>query len=130
MGDLGRLSRTRMKSIRRESSMKIAIIGCGNIGAGIAKRLSKQHQILLYDRDLKWAEEIAHEGHGQACKQIKEAIQPADYVILAIKPQNLEEIADSINASIRSHQILISPLAGTSLLTLKEYFETPTVVRI
>lgn len=99
--------------------MKIAIIGCGNMGGAIAERLSKDHELYLYDRHPEKME------HGKACKTIEEAVDQAETVILAIKPQGL----NAVKFSLRENQLLISILAGTSIAALKELFPKAKIVR-
>ena len=36
--------------------MKIAIIGCGNMGGGLAMLLSKKNELFLYNRSFEKAE--------------------------------------------------------------------------
>jgi pyrroline-5-carboxylate reductase len=111
--------------------MQITIIGCGNIGTGIARRLSSQQgKICLYDRDPIWTHVLSKEINGHPCCEVKEAIAHADLIILAVKPQNLEDVAHSIQSVLSSDQILVSLLAGTSIETLKEYFDRPLLVRM
>ena len=40
--------------------MQIAIIGCGNMGGGLAQRLSQTNQLFLYDHHMEKAEHLAH----------------------------------------------------------------------
>lgn len=99
--------------------MKIAIIGCGNMGGAIAERLSKDHELYLYDRHPEKMQS------GKACKTIEEAVDQAETVILAIKPQGLK----AVKFSLRDNQLLISILAGTSIAALKELFPKAKIVR-
>lgn len=112
--------------------MKIAILGCGNIGTGLAQRLSQSNQIslLLYDRDTLRMQALARETQGMACQHPHEAITQADWIILAVKPQSLKEVAEQTAAAFTPNQILISLLAGISLSTLQRYFSTPCIVRM
>lgn len=110
--------------------MRIAIIGCGNMGAAFARRLSKSHDLFLFDHAAEKAKKLAREKYGQAVDSMGQAIHKADAVILAIKPQNLEEAALAIKKELKKGQILISMLGGVPLLVLKKYFPANPVVRI
>jgi pyrroline-5-carboxylate reductase len=110
--------------------MGIAIIGCGNMGAGIAKCLSPHQELFFYDRDFKRASHLAHEGYGRACKQIGEVVTQAKIIILAVKPQNLEDVSSHIAAQLHSHHTVISLLAGVSLSVLRKYFSHCHIVRM
>lgn len=109
--------------------MNIAIIGCGNIGSGIAKRLVNCSSY-LYDRDFEWTKELEREGFGIACRTIEDAIHPAEYIFLSVKPQNLYEVAEIMKPHLKSHQILVSALAGVTIATLEKHFPTCQVVRM
>lgn len=107
--------------------MKIAIIGCGNMGSGIARRLSPSHHLSLYDRNQRKVEALVCEGCGLSCSSAEVALASAEVVILAIKPQNLAEIA----LPLRKDQLLVSLLAGTPLSKLKRVFsEKASMVRM
>lgn len=110
--------------------MQIAIIGCGNIGTGIAKRLSGHHEIFLFDRDYQWTKELEKDGFGKACQNTSEAIQSAEYIFLTVKPQNLKEISEQIKPFIQKKHVLISALAGTAIETLEKHFPQCQVIRM
>ena len=110
--------------------MKIAMIGCGTMGKGIAQRLSSSHTIFLYDRNIEKTKKIEQEGHGIACLEFSESVKSADIVILAVKPSSLNEISDLMSRSVASSQMLISLLTGTSIALIKERFPRHRVVRM
>jgi pyrroline-5-carboxylate reductase len=107
--------------------MKISIIGCGNMGSGIARRLAKEHQLSLIDRTYKRTEALANEIGARPCKSIEEVVAEADVIILAIKPQSLNEIAD---LKLSEKQLLISLLAGINSKTLKQHFGHAHILRM
>lgn len=110
--------------------MHIAIIGCGNMGTALAELLSPFHCMLLYDRDWKWTQELSKQVSGKACQNIHEAIEEAEIIFLAIKPQNLKEIVPSMQPHLKKEQILISLLAGTPLSILQHEFSKSMIIRI
>lgn len=110
--------------------MRIAIIGCGNMGRGLAQRLSQMHHLFLYDRNPKKAGHLAQEGYGQACTEMKEALHHGEVIILAVKPQNIEEVARLMGNDLQNNQIIISLLAGTPLAVLRRFFPAIHIVRM
>lgn len=110
--------------------MRIAIIGCGNMGTGLAELLSPFHDMFLLDRDWKWTQELSQKAKGKPCQNLHEAIEQAEVIFLAIKPQNLQEIAASLAPLLKNGQIIISLLAGTPLVILQHYFPNAILVRI
>lgn len=110
--------------------MRITIIGCGNMGTAFAKGLSSYHEIGLYDINPQKAEAVAQVVSGKAFQQIKEAVEWAEAVILAIKPQSLYEVVPFLYESMDENQILFSLLAGTSLETLRNHLPYCQVIRL
>lgn len=110
--------------------MKITIIGCGNMGRGMAQRLSQTNQIVLYDHNHEKAELLAEQGYGKASKDILNALHSAEMIILAVKPQNLQKLAESIKGELKNSQTVVSLLAGTTFNTLESYFPTARIVRM
>lgn len=110
--------------------MHIAIIGCGNMGKALGEKLGSTNQLYFYDHNPEKGEILEKNGFGKACKNIQEAINHAETVILAIKPQNFNESATIIGKELKKGQIVISLLAGTTLSTLKHSFPETTIVRM
>lgn len=110
--------------------MKIAIIGCGNMGGAIAKGLSKTNQLFLYDRHIEKTEKLAHEGCGKACKGISEAVDAAEVIILAIKPQDISQLAKTLKDSLKNNQTVISLLAGVTIESLMQLFPGKSIIRM
>jgi pyrroline-5-carboxylate reductase len=110
--------------------MKIAVIGCGNMGKGLVKRLSTTSQVSFYDRNPEKTSKLEQEGFGKAYSDCTQMIKNADMVILAVKPQNLKEAATLIGNNLNEHQTLVSLLTGTSVELLKGFFPAPTIVRM
>jgi len=102
--------------------MLIAIIGCGNMGGGIAKRLSPHHKLLLYDRNIEKAAALEANGNGQYMLSIEETVERADVIILATKPQNIDEIAGLLSHYLTERDVLVSLLSGVTLEQLSNYF--------
>lgn len=110
--------------------MQITIIGCGNMGKGLAQRLSVTNQLYFYDHHIEKAEILEQEGYGKACRDIQEAFHHTEIVILAVKPHNLKEAAPLMGKELKKEHIVISLLAGTSIEVLKRSFPSVTIVRM
>lgn len=97
------------------------------MGSGIARRLANENQLALYDVDAQQVHELANELKAHHCKTGEEAIAASDIIILAVKPQNLKDIAA---LKFKPKQLLISILAGTNIQTLKGIFPSVGIVRL
>ena len=110
--------------------MKITIIGCGNMGRALAKRLSEENQLFLYDHHIEHAESIERDGFGKAYKDIEDALNASEMIILAVKPQNLKQVTASFKDSLKENTMMVSLLAGTPITALKECFPSGNIIRM
>lgn len=110
--------------------MQITIIGCGNMGKGLAKMLAEKNQLHFYDHHIDKSEELEQKGYGKSYRNIQDALHCSELVILAIKPQNLKEAASLIGKELITDQIFVSLLAGTPIRILKGFFPDLRIVRM
>lgn len=110
--------------------MNIGIIGCGQMGRAFAEAWSSQQTLCFYDRHPERAEQLAQKGCGSACREIQQLVQHCDIILLAVKPQNLAEIAELVHPHIQQGQTLLSLLAGTPIAALKTYFPSCRIFRL
>jgi pyrroline-5-carboxylate reductase len=110
--------------------MKIAILGCGNMGRGLAERLSPFHEMILFDRHPEKVKTLVHAGFGKGIADMQVAIEGAEVVILAVKPQSLDEVAATIGKDLKEDQHLVSLLVGTPIEALKDAFPHGKIVRM
>lgn len=101
---------------------KIGIIGAGAMGLALAKgfiasKIFKSNEILFNDVDLVRLETIKQElgvGVASSLQQMQSSLATNAYLVLAVKPQNIDEVLTALNnleASIK----IISIAAGVGL---------------
>jgi pyrroline-5-carboxylate reductase len=101
------------------SQQHIAILGSGNIGLSLAKGLvkagiCKPQQISLTRRNVAALSTLADMGYHTTDNNLK-AVRKADFIVLAVLPQQLNKLLDEIRPSIKSEkQLLISVVSGVS----------------
>ncbi len=98
---------------------KIGFIGCGNMGGAIlngllTKKVVKPEQIFVFDSDLTKTKELKNRSIN-VCRSNLEVADSAQIVILAIKPQQIYDLAKELNGRLRHDHIVISILAGTRI---------------
>ncbi len=105
------------------SKKNITIIGAGNLGLAIAKGLLKSG--LLYDntltitkRKLEGLEPFAEKGIAITSDN-KEAAQHADIILLAVQPQQLNNVLEDIK-EVLTNKLIVSTLTGVKLKVLQE----------
>jgi pyrroline-5-carboxylate reductase len=102
--------------------MKISIIGAGNIGTALAEGFSgivDKQNILLCRRNLAPLEDHRLAGY-QVTNSNLEAVKGADMILLAVLPQQinqvLKEIAPQLNSS---NAIIVSTVTGISIQNIR-----------
>ena len=109
--------------------MKIAFIGTGNMGSALIKGVCKTtdpSEVVIYDVNMTKATALAQPIGCWIAGNESEAAANADYVVLAVKPQILRGVQETIMNMLESNyradrrQILVSIAAGIDLASLSE----------
>lgn len=114
------------------SKVKIAIIGCGNLGASIANGLLKRDDfdpknLILTKRNIQSLNEFEEKGVIIQSDNISAAAN-ADLIILGVKPYNIVPILKEINPSLDpSKQIIVSLATGITLEDMYQILDGKTV---
>ncbi|HKC04547.1 MAG TPA: pyrroline-5-carboxylate reductase [Patescibacteria group bacterium] len=104
---------------------KIAIVGTGKMGKALAhgflnKKIIKPSQLILTKPDLSDLSEFAKNGV-QVTTDNKIAVQKADIVIFAVKPQVMSEVLREVQPVIKNTQLIISIAAGTTIRKITKF---------
>lgn len=112
------------------TGLPVVVFGAGNMGAAIARCFRRSHpdaRILGVDSDAKKIDDLQAEGVLQAASpdwKIDEGI-----LVLSIKPQVLDSVAESLRPRLGSSTIVVSILAGVPLARLRKAFGSDRIVR-
>jgi pyrroline-5-carboxylate reductase len=98
------------------------------MGSAFAKQLTKHEQVVLYDRDIKKANALSSELGCLLQEKLAQAIQEAEAILLAVKPQDLSSLAKAIPPSLLEGKMVISLLAGVSIALLRQSFMSAQVL--
>lgn len=115
------------KGKERDVMEKIGFIGIGNMGYAMLKGAlgyKKPSELTFTDVAVSRMEEVKAETGVEYYTDKKEMIKNVRYLILAVKPQYLSQVAEEIKGMITKEQILISILPGISIDYLREVFAT------
>jgi pyrroline-5-carboxylate reductase len=115
-------------------SRRIAILGCGKIGESLVAGLVSSNwrqpsEIVGTVRREEHARELA-ERHGiEATTSNRDAVQDAAVVVIAVKPQDIEELLVEIRGSIEPSQTVVSVAAAIPTALVEEHLgdEIPVV---
>jgi len=115
---------------------EIGFIGCGNMGCAVLRgilkhRLVSARKISFYELDPQKARRLQKTFHVRRTRSIRELANNSKILILAVKPQQLKEVARDLRPYLKRWHVVISILAGTTLKTLKKYCGSrPATVRV
>ncbi|TFG88728.1 MAG: hypothetical protein E4H18_01630 [Hyphomicrobiales bacterium] len=117
-------------------SHRIGFLGAGNMGGALARGfiqagLARGPETILYDIVDGKAAALAGEVGGRAAGSVRETLAKADAIVLAVKPQNLDEIAPEIALCAEPRHLFISILAGSPTAKIEKAIGgQPRVIRV
>jgi pyrroline-5-carboxylate reductase len=105
------------------NSITIGIIGCGNMGGAIARGIANQgsfsvESVFLYDTDPSRMDEVAGQT-GCSKGDLRQMVRGSDILIIAVKPQNSEELLSAIGGDI-TNQTVVSVMAGVTIEAIEQ----------
>jgi len=114
--------------------MKILIIGGGNMGKTYAKSFLNAHivtpeNLLILERSEEKAEALSKLDIGTIHGTPGEYIKEADLIVLAVKPQDVQLLFESIEPYIDKQQVFLSIMAGINIATISKYLGAPKIIR-
>ncbi|WP_367913512.1 pyrroline-5-carboxylate reductase [Leadbetterella sp. DM7] len=114
--------------------MKIAIVGCGNMGMAFARSfvqydLVKKEDLLLIEKSRERSEVLRSQKEGVVVDTIGEAVGGNDLVILSVKPQDFAAVAAELRSFLQPEQVVLSIMAGIPLAKIQAALNHSQVVR-
>lgn len=122
-------------SINYFRPMKILIIGGGNMGLTFAKsfinsKIVDHRNMLILEKSMKKAAELEKLELGTVFGEPDSYVEDADLIILAVKPQDIQQLFTTIKPYICNHQVILSIMAGVKIATIQEGLGLQKVVRV
>ncbi len=114
----------------------IAFIGAGNIGSALIRALImreeiSREQIVAADADPDKLKKLEAELGARIALENKEAVSLADMVILAVKPQDINEVLEDIAPAVNEKKLVVSVAAGVTTRRIEERLPQGTrVIRV
>ena len=114
--------------------MKIAFIGCGVMGEAILKSLLSKGLVSPQEvtaSDVSQSRcQLLSQRYGISCLQDnRRAAAGAEVIVLAIKPQNLNQIMVDLKGLLNPHQLVVSIIAGAHLADMTQGLNHNSIVR-
>jgi pyrroline-5-carboxylate reductase len=105
---------------------KIAVIGFGNMGSAIAERIKSDYKVSVFDKD---KEKIKKADGVTVAQSFADALNGSEIVILAIKPQDFEQVLKEIRNLVKD-KLVISIAAGISTKHIEKSLGNVRVIRV
>jgi pyrroline-5-carboxylate reductase len=114
--------------------MKIAIIGCGNMGMAFANsfiqyNLVQKEDLLLIEKNQERGAVLQDQKAGVVVDTISDKISSVDLVILSVKPQDYASVSGELATLLQPNQIVLSIMAGIPISKLQTSLNHDLIVR-
>ena len=114
-------------------NLKIACIGTGAMGGAILSSICKKYNpqnITVADKNTESAKNFAQKNNCNFKESNIDAIQNADFIILAVKPNVISIVLKEIQNYISEKTVVISMAAGISIQSLNSFAPNARFIRI
>jgi pyrroline-5-carboxylate reductase len=114
--------------------MKIAIIGCGNMGLIYARAFLKynivsKENLLLAEKNESRKQELLKLNVGEVTVVNDPKIANCDIIIIAVKPQDFPELAIELQPILTSAKCIISIMAGMKMERIERALTNSNIIR-
>jgi pyrroline-5-carboxylate reductase len=115
--------------------MKIAILGCGNMGIAYARSFLKydlvtKQSLLLIEKDQNRQKQLEELNFGVVTSELnEEVLKVVDILILSVKPQDFDSLKEKLKKSLNNNITIISIMAGKTLDFICTELDHTCVVR-
>lgn len=108
------------------SKKKIGIIGFGNMGSAIAKRIKRKYRVYVFDKDKN---KIQNFPGINIADNAKDLVNKTEIIILAVKPQDLDSVLDEIKDNVQD-KLIVSIAAGITAGYIEKILGLARVIRV
>ena len=105
---------------------ELGLIGVGNMGTALLKGVLSSNTIdkektIIYDVREEVIKNCIQEFNVKAVSSNTELVQQVKFIIIAVKPQDIDSVLEEIGPKLSEDQILISIAAGVTLDYIKKF---------
>jgi len=105
---------------------ELGLIGVGNMGTALLKGVLSSNTIdkektIIYDVREEVIKNRIQEFNVKAVSSNTELVKQVKFIIIAVKPQNIDSVLEEIGPQLSEEQILISIAAGVTLDYIKKF---------
>jgi pyrroline-5-carboxylate reductase len=113
-------------------TVKIGFIGGGNMASAIIKGMTAQgfNDIQVSDPSVEKRSYLQQHFGIHTTNSNREVVSSSDIIILAVKPQNMQEVIDDIRGDVTEGKTVVSIAAGITLNYLSSQLKTKKIIRV
>ncbi|NBA98661.1 pyrroline-5-carboxylate reductase [Pseudomonas sp. R5(2019)] len=115
------------------SKTRIAFIGAGNMAAsligGLLAKGLEASQIRASDPGAEQRAKVSAEHGIELFESNAQAIEGADVVVLAVKPQAMKAVCEALKPSLKPQQLVVSIAAGITCASMNNWLGAQPIVR-
>ncbi|MFC6337044.1 pyrroline-5-carboxylate reductase [Pseudomonas sp. CCM 7891] len=115
------------------SNTRIAFIGAGNMAAsligGLRAKGLEADQIRASDPGEETRARVSREHGIKVFADNAQAIQGVDVIVLAVKPQAMKAVCETLRPSLAPHQLVVSIAAGITCASMNNWLGAQPIVR-
>ncbi|MCF8029554.1 MAG: pyrroline-5-carboxylate reductase [Desulfohalobiaceae bacterium] len=102
---------------------RVGLVGLGHMGAALAQGWSRESEFELrgFDADAKRTEWLASQDVLGSTGSAEELVAESEYVVLAVKPQQIRELLEGIAPALGPGHCLVSIAAGVTMDSLTSW---------
>ncbi len=117
------------------SGLKIGVIGAGNMGQALVRGLVEKsvypQNIWVFDVERKKLDVIRKEANVKVAKTSRQCVSLSDVVVIAVKPQTVQQVIEEITTAVEKETLVISIAAGVPIQKIESFFKKPvSVIRV
>ena len=101
---------------------KIAFLGAGKMAEGILTAIDDVSSVVMAEKVASRAEELRRKYGVAVTDDLALAAKSARIVFLAVRPQDVDEVAQAVRSVLKPTQALVSIVAGKTLAKLRRAF--------
>lgn len=128
--------RKKKKAPTPKISEPLGFLGAGNMAEALIRGLIQSQtlpatRIIAADRERQRLDFLKKKYKIKTASSNIDLISRAKTIVLAVKPQNVEELAGELKGSFQKEHLIISLAAGISTYVLRQVFgEAPRIIRV
>jgi pyrroline-5-carboxylate reductase len=125
-----KLSKTKKTAGRSGNKQIVGFIGAGNMAHAMMKSLYRIWNLAATDIDWKKIEEVHRKYHVEKIANISDLVSKSETIIIAVKPNNIEEVLNEIKPVMTREKTVISIVAGLTIKRIQDILGKVSIVRV